>query len=209
MERAAEVSAEAKRRADLLTKAQTIQLEEFLKSQEARRDQIKAAIATAEKNYKSISEELTALANEETEALKALQTAPRKDLLAQTLALHHLFSDPAAGGRFAQLAYLILAGLFLAVDTMPILVKFTSKTSEYEIRQEQKLSEVDDSILDAMPPENYEFSPKESEELHQRVYAFYIQKLDQKLEQQSQLRARSTPPSVAQGPTPSGSSPAS
>ncbi|RFC44386.1 MAG: protein of unknown function DUF4407/DUF4407 [Verrucomicrobia bacterium] len=209
MERAAKAIADAKRVDGLIAETQAIQLQEFLKSQEARRDQIDAAIATAQNNLDSISKELTALANEETEALKALQTAPRKDLLAQTLALHHLFSDPAAGGRFAQLAYLILAGLFLAVDTMPILVKFTSKTSEYDIRQAQSLSEVDNGILKNIPSEMGQFDENQSEELQNRVFTFYQRELDRKLEEQAQSRVKSTPPSVAQGPTPSGSSPAS
>jgi len=56
----------------------------------------------------------------------------RPDLLQQTIALHGLFEDPERGGHFAHLAFMALLLLFLAVDAMPVLVKFSTKRGEYD-----------------------------------------------------------------------------
>jgi len=86
-------------------------------------------------------EELTA---QELEVMNDLRTNPRRDMLSQSMALHHLFEHPELGGEVALVAYLVLAALFLAIDTMPILVKFTAKKGEFDQRRElaYKMAEI-------------------------------------------------------------------
>ena len=62
----------------------------------------------------------------------AIQEEPRRDILTQTLALHGLFLSGEEGGEFALTAYLILAALFMLIDTIPIVVKFFSKPGPYD-----------------------------------------------------------------------------
>ncbi len=173
-ERAARIQSEQERVAGLQRQAQTEQMAAFLKNQDTVRAQIQAAIDTAQADKQRISQELEVLAEEEKERLVQLRTAPRYDMLAQTLALHHLFEDPKAGGHFALMAYLVLAGLFLAVDTMPILVKFTSKKGEYEIRREQVVQETaEGGVLANVPASLRNFDPNETQALHQQVFEYY------------------------------------
>jgi hypothetical protein len=131
-DRADAIRKEQERVAGLQRQAQTEQMAGFLKQQEAVRAQIQAAIDSSLAEKETLGAELAAVSADEKERIEALRTAPRRDLLTQTLALHHLFEDPAKGGHFALIAYLVLAGLFLAVDTMPILVKFTTQAGEYD-----------------------------------------------------------------------------
>jgi hypothetical protein len=205
VERAARAEEDARMTAEMERKAQQKGLDDFLKSQEALREQINASIKVAEEDRNRTSEELTALGREETRAIEGLSTASREDLLAQTLALHHLFKDPEAGGTFALMAYLVLAGLFLAVDTMPILVKFTSKKGEFDVRREQALTEVDAGILQNIPSSARQIKPNELDALHEKVVTHYRNQLDRQLAQEAQ-----TPPGAASnGSTPDGSGPVS
>jgi len=135
------IRTEQERVAGLQRQAQSEQMTSFLQQQETVRTQIQAAVDSAQADKERLGVELDALAADERERVEALRTAPRKDLLSQTLALHHLFDDEAAGGRFALIAYLVLAGLFLAVDTMPILVKFTSQAGEYDFVRKNHVAE--------------------------------------------------------------------
>jgi hypothetical protein len=181
-ERAARIQSEQERVAGLQRQAQTEQMAAFLKNQDTVRTQIQAAIDTAQADKQRISQELETLAAEEKERLEQLRTAPRYDMLAQTLALHHLFEDPKAGGHFALMAYLVLAGLFLAVDTMPILVKFTSKKGEYEIRREQVVQETDQGgVLANVPASLRNFDPNETQDLHQQVFEYYRKEQQRRL----------------------------
>ena len=76
--------------------------------------------------------ELASIGTQEQERIDGIKEEPRRDLLTQTLALHHMFEDGAEGGEFALWAYLILAALFMLVDTIPLVVKFFSKPGPYD-----------------------------------------------------------------------------
>ena len=53
------------------------------------------------------------------------KTEARRDILTQTLALHALFQAGNRGGQFAYYTYMILTQLFMLVDTIPLIVKFS------------------------------------------------------------------------------------
>lgn len=55
----------------------------------------------------------------------------KQDLMTRTLALHHLFGKE--GGLFALLAYLVLSLVFVIMDTIPIVVKFSTKAGPYDL----------------------------------------------------------------------------
>jgi hypothetical protein len=181
-ERAAQVEAEQKRIADMQRITQEEQMKSFLGQQEVVRAQIQASINSAQADKDRLSEELKSVVAEEASRLAQLREAPRKDMLSQTLALHHLFENPEAGGSFALMAYLVLAGLFLAIDTMPILVKFTSKKGEFEIRREQALKEAEEgAIFGNLPSDLRELTEPEREQLHKQVVAYYEREQERKL----------------------------
>ncbi|MBU6300376.1 MAG: DUF4407 domain-containing protein [Verrucomicrobia bacterium] len=205
VERAARAEEDAKRLADLQRQDEEKRLADYQKAREALREQINVSIKVVEEDRNRASEELTALGREESKAMEALSTAPREDLLAQTLALHHLFKDPEAGGTFALMAYLVLAGLFLAVDTMPILVKFTSKKGEFDVRREQALIEVDEGILKNIPSSARQIKPNELDALHEKVVTHYRNELDRQLAKPAQTQ----PGAASNGSTPDGSGPVS
>jgi len=114
------------------------QAQDYVKELDTRRLQLKEAIASAQADKDRLSAELAGVGDEEKRRLADMEANPRKDLLAKTLALHHLFEKPEEGGHFALIAYLVLAGLFLAIDTMPILVKFTSRVGTYDTIREMR-----------------------------------------------------------------------
>lgn len=128
---------EMERLAALRAQAQETQLASFVAGGNDVRDQIQAQIDSGLADIQLFREELAAVAIAEQERIAEVRAAPRRDLLTQTLAMHHLFAGASEGGRFALLAYLVLAGLFLTVDTIPILVKFTSRSGEYDEKLDQ------------------------------------------------------------------------
>jgi len=136
-ERAERQRAEQERVADLKRRAQETQLTSFVEGQDGVRSQIQAQIDSGLADLQRLRGEVTSISEGEQERIAEIEHAPRRDLLTQTLALHHLFVSGSEGGRFALVAYLVLAGLFLAVDTIPIIVKFTSKGGEYDEKLDQ------------------------------------------------------------------------
>jgi hypothetical protein len=181
-ERAARIEGEQQRIADMQRQAQTQQMASFLQQQDTVRAQIQGSIKSAQADKERLSSELATLVADEEARLNQLQGEPRKDMLSQTLALHHLFEDPKAGGTFALMAYLVLAGLFLAVDTMPILVKFTSKKGEFEIRREQVLLEAEQgSVFGNLPANLRELDDIERQELHKQVVTYYKKEQEKKI----------------------------
>jgi Domain of unknown function (DUF4407) len=81
---------------------------------------------------KAIRSDLATLDAEGQQRILAILAEPRRDLLHQTSALHRLFDDKAAGGGFAFTTYIVLTLLFLLIDTIPLMVKFTSKAGPYD-----------------------------------------------------------------------------
>ena len=108
-------------------------------------------------------DELTAL---ELKRMDDLRNNPRRDMLTQTLVMHEMFEHPEAGGNFALAAYIVLAALFLAIDTMPILVKFTAKKGEFDERKERANS------LAAIPADLRKHDPIDAQGLRELVLEY-------------------------------------
>jgi len=123
---------EKERVAALRHKVQERQIDLFVEQQKAVRDGIDEQVAARTESLKRLQEEIATLAGDERVRIDAINAEPRRDILTQTLALHSLFGKGEAGGSFALMAYGILAGLFMLVDTIPLIVKFFSKPGPYD-----------------------------------------------------------------------------
>ncbi|MFT5469810.1 MAG: hypothetical protein ACI8UO_004933, partial [Verrucomicrobiales bacterium] len=129
---AAKILAERDRVAALKRQVQTEQAGMFAGQQQSLRDAISGQIDTRLADLTRLQNELTQLSVDEQGRVAALRAEPRRDLLTQTLALHGLFLAGEEGGTFALSAYIVLALLFMLVDTIPIIVKFFSKHGPYD-----------------------------------------------------------------------------
>jgi hypothetical protein len=124
--------AEAERVAGLRQRVENDQAEQFVTQQNALRETIKQQIDSLLMELTRTQDELAAVGTEETVRLDAIRAEPRKDILTQTLALHHLFKAGEQGGQFAYCTYIILTLLFMLVDTIPLIVKFFTKPGPYD-----------------------------------------------------------------------------
>ena len=124
--------AEADRVSSLKQRVENDQAETFVTQQNFLRETIKHQIDTRLTELTRVQNELAAVASEESERLDALRAEPRHDILTQTLALHTLFKEGNQGGQFALYTYIVLAMLFMLVDTIPLLVKFFTKPGPYD-----------------------------------------------------------------------------
>lgn len=104
----------------------------FVTQQNALRETIKLQIDSLLAEQGLAKEELASVGKEERERLSEIKNEPRRDILTQTLALHHLFEAGAEGGEFAFYTYVILTALFMLVDTIPLVVKFFTKPGPYD-----------------------------------------------------------------------------
>ncbi len=123
---------EQERVAELKRKVETDQAASFTAQQNALRETIKQQIDTRLAELARVQEELARVAADERATIDSLRAEPRKDVLTQTLALHRLFEDGNKGGQFAYFTYLILTALFMLVDTIPLIVKFFTKSGPYD-----------------------------------------------------------------------------
>jgi hypothetical protein len=124
--------AEADRIAGLRQRVENDQAEQFVTQQNSLRETIKQQIDSLLIELTRTQDELAAVGTEETVRLDAIRAEPRKDILTQTLALHHLFKAGEQGGQFAYYTYIILTLLFMLVDTIPLIVKFFTKPGPYD-----------------------------------------------------------------------------
>jgi hypothetical protein len=124
--------AEQERVADLKRRVENDQASAFTTQQNALRDTIKQQIDTRLGELARMQEELARVAADERATIDAIRAEPRKDVLTQTLALHQLFENGNKGGQFAYFTYLILTALFMLVDTIPLIVKFFTKSGPYD-----------------------------------------------------------------------------
>lgn len=108
------------------------QAQAFVTQQNGLRETIKLQIDTRLEELKRSQADLGDIATEERSRITGLQNEPRKDILTQTLALHRLFENGAEGGKFAFYTYLVLTALFMLVDTIPLVVKFFTKSGPYD-----------------------------------------------------------------------------
>tara|TARA_R110000850_G_scaffold157824_1_gene281864 strand:+ start:1094 stop:2854 length:1761 start_codon:yes stop_codon:yes gene_type:complete len=123
---------ERERVAGLKRQVQQSQADEFVVQQNAIRSTITAQIDTRLAELGRLQGELSSIGDQEQERIDAINAEPRRDILTQTLALHHLFDAGADGGQFALIAYGVLCALFMLVDTIPLVVKFFSRPGPYD-----------------------------------------------------------------------------
>ncbi len=123
---------ERARVAALKQQVQQSQADEFVEQQNAIRSTIAAQIDTRLSELERLQGELAAIGTQEQSRIDGIAAEPRRDILTQTLALHSLFKAGSEGGEFALMAYLILAGLFMLIDTIPLVVKFFSQPGPYD-----------------------------------------------------------------------------
>jgi hypothetical protein len=131
-EEAAKLKAEQTRIEALRQQVQQQQADQFVGQQNSIRETLKAQIDAQLLQLKGLHEEIARLANDEETRIAGIRAEPRRDILAQTKALHHLFENDAEGGHFAYIAYIVLSLLFMLVDTIPLVVKFFSKPGPYD-----------------------------------------------------------------------------
>lgn len=124
--------AESERVNALKRQVEEDQAEAFVTQQNGLRETIKLQIDTRLEELKRAQTDLAAIATEERTRITNLQNEPRKDILTQTLALHRLFENGAEGGKFAFYTYIVLTALFMLVDTIPLVVKFFTKSGPYD-----------------------------------------------------------------------------
>lgn len=124
--------AERERVAELKRQVQQSQADQFVEQQNTIRSTITAQIDTRLAELGRLQGELSDIADQEQARIDAIAAEPRRDILTQTLALHNLFDSGAEGGKFALIAYFVLAGLFLLIDTIPLVVKFFSQPGPYD-----------------------------------------------------------------------------
>lgn len=123
---------EAARVADLKRRVEEDQAGTFVTQQNALRDTIKLQIDTRLGELGREQQELARVTSEENLRITGIRGEPRRDILTQTLALHHLFQANDEGGNFALYTYAILILLFMLVDTIPLVVKFFTKAGPYD-----------------------------------------------------------------------------
>jgi len=130
--KAERLKAERDRIADLKRQVQQSQADQFVDQQNTIRATITAQIDTRLAELGRLQGELAAIGTREQERIADITAEPRRDILTQTLALHSLFDQGNEGGQFALIAYLVLAGLFMLIDTIPLVVKFFSQPGPYD-----------------------------------------------------------------------------
>ncbi|MDE0596906.1 MAG: DUF4407 domain-containing protein [Roseibacillus sp.] len=126
------IELERKRVATLQNKVQEQQVDLFVEQQKSVRVGIDLQIASHQRELDRLHAGSAALDNDERTRTAAIMAEPRRDILTQTMALHGLFKAGVNGGQFALVAYLVLAGLFMLIDTIPLVVKFFSKPGPYD-----------------------------------------------------------------------------
>ncbi|MFM1561585.1 MAG: DUF4407 domain-containing protein [Roseibacillus sp.] len=126
------IELERKRVATLQNKVQEQQVDLFVEQQKSVRVGIDLHIASHQRELDRLHAGSAALDNDERTRTAAIMAEPRRDILTQTMALHGLFKAGDNGGQFALVAYLVLAGLFMLIDTIPLVVKFFSKPGPYD-----------------------------------------------------------------------------
>lgn len=130
--KAERIKEERSRVSDLKRQVQQSQADQFVDQQNTIRATITAQIDTRLAELGRLQGELAAIGTQEQERIADIAAEPRRDILTQTLALHSLFDQGSEGGKFALIAYFVLAGLFMLIDTIPLVVKFFSQAGPYD-----------------------------------------------------------------------------
>jgi hypothetical protein len=165
-DRAGKARKEGERLAGLQQQLQEKKLQSLVSEGDNVRKGLQKAIDSSLEELSRRRRELDDLTALELKRMDDLRNNPRRDMLTQTLVMHKMFEHPEAGGHFALAAYLVLAALFLAIDTMPILVKFTAKKGEYDERRERATK------LSAIPAELRKHDPIDAQSLRDLVLEY-------------------------------------
>ncbi len=128
----AKMAEEEERLAELRSKVDADQAEQFVTQQNALRATIKQQIDSMLSELERMQDSAAKVAEDETATVAAIANEPRRDILTQTLALHDLFKRGEEGGEFAFWTYCILTLLFMLVDTIPLMVKFFCSAGPYD-----------------------------------------------------------------------------
>ncbi len=131
-EEAAKIREDQQKVAQLERDLKKQQLSIFVSQQDTLLGQIQRQIDAHTEDLTRLQAEATQLSADAQEEISKVQNQRRMDLLTQTLALHHLFERGDEGGHFALSVYVILAALFMLIDTIPIIVKLFSNPGEYD-----------------------------------------------------------------------------
>lgn len=123
---------ERARVSDLKRQVQQSQADQFVGQQNTIRSTITAQIDTRLAELTRLQGEIAAIGQQEQDRIAGIAAEPRRDILTQTLALHSLFDQGSEGGQFALIAYFVLAGLFMLIDTIPLVVKFFAQPGPYD-----------------------------------------------------------------------------
>jgi hypothetical protein len=109
---------------------------QFLAEQTRKRKELEAEMVVLHTETERLKARQLEIDHKVAERIEAMQPGARNqvrpDLLTQTMALHGLFEDPERGGHLALVAFVSLLLLFLSIDAMPIIVKFSTKRGEYD-----------------------------------------------------------------------------
>jgi len=132
-EEAAKIREDQQQVAALERQLKKQQLSIFVDKQDALLAQIQRQIDTHTEELSRLQAEATQLSADTQEQIAMVQNQRRMDMLTQTLALHHLFENGDEGGHFALSVYIILAALFMLIDTIPIIVKLFSNPGHYDL----------------------------------------------------------------------------
>lgn len=108
------------------------QLNIFMDQQDDLLAQIQTQIDSHSAEVTRLRDEANLLATDTQNQIAGVQNQTRQDLLTQTLVLHSLFGGESEGGAFALMVYVVIAALFMLVDTIPLVVKFFSKAGPYD-----------------------------------------------------------------------------
>ncbi len=108
-------------------------MELFAKNQDGLLEVVKGQIEASEQQIADLREEAAALGVVAQERIETIKEQPRNDLMSQSIALHDLFLKPGGEGLFCLTVYVILVGLFTAIDTLPLVTKFFSVAGPYDV----------------------------------------------------------------------------
>jgi hypothetical protein len=135
------LSEERKKRDELV--AQDVSLRGELEAAKAKRTlqssellltSAEASVAALRADLDRLHEQKHSHLGRTTRELDRLNSEPApRDLLSRTLALHRLFEDEKEGGAVAHLCYIILTLVFIALDTIPLVTKFTIRPGHYDV----------------------------------------------------------------------------
>lgn len=119
---------ERKQLATEALKARQAQIEQYAAGQVTIRQSIQDQIDSANGEIEHLREQRAKLIGEG----NALADAPLPtDLISRTFALHSLFHKQ--GGAFALSSYIVLSLVFIVLDTIPLVAKFSAKKGPYDL----------------------------------------------------------------------------